>query len=481
MGGAGLHNDHLAHLVRPESYADKLAKRLCLHVHDTPGGFARAAGAIGEAGGLLGDIRYVGVIVRHDVDYIVRDVYVWVDSERHFLQVLDAIATCGTAHVVSVSDHILEAHEGGKLAVTSTVELKTAADLLTVYTPGVARVCRLIEDEPAMAAKYTGIWNTVAIVTNGTAVLGLGDIGPVASMPVMEGKGVIFQQMVGISPVPILVDSKDPDEVVDVVSRIAPTFGAIQLEDIAAPACFEIERRLAEQLDRPVFHDDQHGTAIVVAAALLTALKRLGKAMEEVRIAISGAGAAGVAITKMLQSLGAADTVVCDSKGAIYPGRREGMNPVKEELASITNPRGLRGSLADAMRGAEVFIGVSAPDIVTPEMVSDMAPDPIVYALANPTPEIGKHQAAEAGAAFATDGRSLNNALAFPGVFRGALDARARCINDAMKLAAARAIAAQTPEDSLVPDFMDRTMHQAVARAVAEAAVSSGVARDDAK
>ncbi|MBD3175110.1 MAG: NAD-dependent malic enzyme [Armatimonadia bacterium] len=368
-------------------------------------------------------------------------------------------------------------HLGGKLEVVSRVPLDSLSDLMTVYTPGVAQVCRTIAEDETKAYTYTHIWNTVAIVTDGTAVLGLGDIGAVAGMPVMEGKGVILRKMVDISPVPILVDTHDPDVIVDVVSHIAPTFGAIQLEDIAAPECFQIEAELSQRIDRVVFHDDQHGTAIVVMAALITALDRLARNLADQKIAVSGAGAAGIAITKMLQGAGAKNVILCDRAGAVYEGRSEHMNPAKEEIATTTNPANEKGSLEDVLKGAHVFIGVSAPGLVTPEMVESMADDAIVYALANPDPEIDKKKALAAGAAFATDGKTLNNALAFPGVFRGCLDARAATITPEMKLAAAKAIALQTPIDDLVPNFMDRAMHKQVAAAVMQAAVDSGVAR----
>lgn len=459
----------------PDRYSDLLMRRLTVRIRDIPGGFARFATAVGEAGVLLGDIRKI----RLEAEHVVRDVDVYFRETAQLEAAVSAVSRLEGAEVIRVLDHVMDKHLGGKLEVVSRVPLDSVSDLLTVYTPGVAQVCRAIAEDASRAMTYTHIWNTVAIVTNGTAVLGLGDIGAVAGMPVMEGKGVILRQMVDISPVPVLIDSRDPEVIVEVVERIAPTFGAIQLEDIAAPECFAIESELARRLDRVVFHDDQHGTAIVVMAATITALNRLEKDIAEVKVAVSGAGAAGIAVTKTLLGAGATNLVLCDRAGAIYVGREQHMNPAKQEIALLTNPAGERGTLADVMRGADVFIGVSAPGLVTADMVRSMRPNPVVYALANPTPEIERTAALAAGAAFATDGRTLNNALAFPGVFRGCLDARATGICPEMKLAAARAIAEQTPPDALVPDFMDRRMHRRVAEAVREAAVAAGCARTE--
>lgn len=450
-----------------------LLRRLTVRILDRPGGFGRFAEAVGETGALLGDIRKVRIEDAH----VVRDVDVYVRDRDHLNALVARVASLDNVEVLRVLDHVLEMHLGGKLEVVSRVPLDTLSDLLTVYTPGVAQVCQTIAEDETKAYTYTHIWNTVAIVTDGTAVLGLGNIGPVAGMPVMEGKGVILRRMVGISPVPVLVDTHDPTVIIEVVSHIAPTFGAIQLEDIAAPECFQIEAELSRRIDRVVFHDDQHGTAIVVMAALITAMERLDRDLADQKIVISGAGAAGIAITTMLQGAGARNIILCDRAGALYQGRPTHMNVAKEAVAATTNPARETGSLSDVLKGAHVLIGVSGPNLVTSEMVSSMSPDPVVYALANPVPEIDKWQALAAGAAFAADGKTLNNALAFPGVFRGSLDARARTITEAMKLAAARAIAEQTPADDLVPPFMDPAMHVHVAAAVRQAAVDSGVAR----
>ena len=372
---------------------------------------------------------------------------------------------------------ILPLHVRGKTRMTSRIRLKTVMDLRRVYTPGVAKVSKLIEADPSLIYEYTSIGDTVAVITNGTAVLGLGDVGVKAAMPVMEGKAVIFMEMVDISAVPLLVDTHDVDEFVKAVTLIAPTFGAILLEDVGAPMCFDVERGLKKVLDVPVFHDDQHGTAVVVLAALMNAAKITGRAPADLNIVMNGAGAAGSAIARYLLTWGAGNVVLCDRAGAIHRGRKEGMNPAKEDIARITNRDNEKGALKDVMRGKNMFIGVSSAGLVTKDMVRSMAPGPIVFGMANPIPEIWPHEAVEAGAAIATDGRNLNNALGFPGIFRGALDARARDINEEMKTAASRSLAGQAPEGELVPDFMDRQVHRKVADAVAAAARASGVAR----
>ncbi len=361
--------------------------------------------------------------------------------------------------------------------MVSRLRIETVQQLRQIYTPGVAQVSRIIESDPEKVYDYTSVGDTVAVVTNGTAVLGLGDVGVKAAMPVMEGKAVILMEMVDIAAVPLLVDSHDAAQIIDTVAVIAPTFGAILLEDFAAPLCFDVEDALKERLDIPVFHDDQHGTAVVVLAALISALKIAGKEAPEVRVAMNGAGAAGSAVARFLLNYGVGDVVLCDRAGAIYEGRTDHMNPAKEKIAAITNRDNERGSLADVMRGKDVFIGVSVAGAVTREMVRSMAPGPVVFAMANPVPEIWPDQAMEAGAVAAEDGRHINNALGFPGIFRGALDARARDINEEMKIAAASALAGLAPEGELVPDFMDVGVHRAVADAVVRAARKTGVAR----
>jgi len=456
-----------------EQYRDKLIKTLRVRLPDRPGSFARLATAIGEAGALLGDI----VRVQVSTHYVVRDVMVYVDETEHLERVVKAVEALDEIQLQEVRDEVLSAHRGGKIRVTSTVPLRTVTDLRTIYTPGVAQVAQLLRDEPDKLRDYTAVGHTVAIVTNGTAVLGLGDVGVRAALPVMEGKAALLDATVGVGCMPVLVDSRSPQEVVQVVERIATGFGMILLEDIAAPACFEVEEALRSRLDIPVFHDDQHGTAVVVLAALINALRMTGRTKEHLRVLVSGAGAAGMAIARKLLYFGVRDVVVCDRAGALYEGRREHMTRYKAELARVTNPEKRRGPISEVIGARDVFIGVSTAHVVTAEMVEAMAPEPIVFALANPVPEIEVKAALSAGAAVAADGRTINNALGFPGITRGALDARATAINEAMELAAAEALAEQTPAGELVPAFLRREVHKAVAAKVAEAARYSGAAQ----
>ena len=373
----------------------------------------------------------------------------------------------------------------GKIEIRGKVPVKNRDDLSTAYTPGVAEPCRRIAADQDAVWEYTTKGNMVAVVTDGTAVLGLGDIGPLAALPVMEGKALLFKEFGGVDAVPVCLDTKDVKEIIATVRAISPTYGGINLEDISAPRCFEIERELQQLLDIPVFHDDQHGTAIVVSAALTNALKLAGRELNEARIVINGPGAAGTAITKMLLALGARDIVVCDRRGAIYSGR-EGATGHKAELAGQTNPRGVKSSLADALCGADVFIGVSSGNLVTGDMVRSMGEKPVIFAMANPTPEIGYEAAREAGAYIVGTGRSdypnqINNVLAFPGVFRGALDVRAREINTAMKAAAVHALAEfvgdRLSREHIIPGAFEPGVADAVAKAVAAAARESGAAR----
>ena len=374
----------------------------------------------------------------------------------------------------------------GKLEVVSKVSVANKEDLSVAYTPGVAQSCLEIQKDTDKSYELTGRWNTVAVVTDGTAVLGLGDIGPEAGMPVMEGKCVLFKAFGDVDAIPLCVRSKDVDDIVNVVSLLAGSFGGINLEDISAPRCFEIERRLKEKCDIPIFHDDQHGTAVVTLAAMINALKLTGKKLEDISVVTSGAGAAGIAIIKLLIAMGLKDVVMCDRRGAIYKGR-DGLNSEKEEMAAISNKLMKKGSLAEVMIGADVFIGVSAPGTVTTEMVKAMAENPIIFACANPTPEIFPDEARAGGAAVIATGRSdfpnqVNNVLAFPGIFRGALDIRARDINDEMKIAAAYAIAGLVSDEELnpnyiIPEAFDPRVKNAVAFAVASAARKSGAAR----
>lgn len=389
---------------------------------------------------------------------------------------------------MSLREEALELHHKyrGKITVQGKVAVNNAYDLSLAYTPGVAEPCNEIHDDVEKAYDYTNKWNMVAVVSNGTAVLGLGDIGPEAALPVMEGKALLFKVFAGIDAFPVCIRARSVEEVVQVVRSIEPTFGGINLEDISAPDCFAIESRLKAELSIPVFHDDQHGTAIVTLAALLNALKLVGKKIGEIRVVINGAGSAGIAICKLLMSSGVQDIIMCDSKGAIYEGRGK-LDPAKERIAAVTNKDRLRGSLADVLAGSDVFIGVSVANVLSPEAVRKMAPDAIVMAMANPTPEIMPDAAREAGARVICTGRSdfsnqVNNCLAFPGVFRGALDVRAREINEEMKIAAAYAIAGlvgdnELREEYIIPDAFDKRVALQVAAGVARAAMESGVAR----
>ncbi len=374
----------------------------------------------------------------------------------------------------------------GKIEIAPRAKADTREALSLAYTPGVAAPCLEIQKDVNKSYELTRRWNTVAVVTDGTAVLGLGDIGPEAGMPVMEGKCLLFKEFGGVDAVPLCIRSKDVDEIVNTVALLAGSFGGINLEDISAPRCFEIERRLKERCDIPVFHDDQHGTAVIMLAGLMNALKVVGKRLEDVKIVTSGAGAAGIAIIKLLSSCGAGSVIMTDRHGAIYKGR-ENLNPAKREIAEITNKSCEKGTLADVIKGADVFIGVSAPGVLTKEMVASMAENAIVFACANPTPEIFPDEAKAAGAAVVSTGRSdypnqINNVLAFPGIFRGALDARASEINDEMKIAAAHALAGMVGDDRLsrdniLPQAFDPGVGDTVAAAVKAAAIRSGAAR----
>ena len=375
----------------------------------------------------------------------------------------------------------------GKIEVITTVPVENEVDLSLAYTPGVAQPCLEIKDNVDLSYELTRRWNMCLVVTDGSAVLGLGDIGPEAGMPVMEGKCVLFKAFGDVDAFPLCIKSKDVDDIVNTVYLISGSFGGVNLEDISAPRCFEIEKKLKEKCDIPIFHDDQHGTAVITLAGLINAMKVTGKKWEDCTVAVSGAGAAAITITKLLLSYGLGDAILCDSKGAIYEGRTVGMNPYKEEIARLTNKKKVQGTLADAMKGADIFLGVSAPGLVTTEMVQSMNPNPIVFACANPTPEIYPDDAKAGGAAVVATGRSdfpnqINNVLAFPGIFRGTFDVRAKDINEEMKIAAAKAIAGVISDDELTPDYIipkafDPRVKDAVAAAVAQAARDTGVAR----
>lgn len=390
---------------------------------------------------------------------------------------------------MNINEEALKLHEEnkGKIEVISKTEVKDMHDLAVVYTPGVAEPCRKIHQDVNQVYRYTTKGNMVAIVTDGTAVLGLGDIGPEAALPVMEGKAVLFKHFAGVDAFPICLATKDPDKIVEAVTLIAPGFGGINLEDISAPRCFEIEERLKKILDIPVFHDDQHGTAIVVLSGLINALKVVGKEIDKIKVVVNGAGASAIAVLKFIMSAGVKNAILCDSKGTIYEGRKENMNPVKEEMAKITNKDKIKGTLADAIKGADVFLGLSVAGALKPEMVKTMASDSIIFAMANPTPEIMPDIAKAAGARIVATGRSdfpnqVNNCLGFPAIFKGALKVRASQINEKMKLAAAYALASLISEDELngenvIADVFDPRVVERESEAVAKAAIESGVAR----
>jgi malate dehydrogenase (oxaloacetate-decarboxylating) len=455
--------------------------RIRARLPNQPGVLGQLATAIGAAGGSLVGIE----IVATDGATVTRDVVVFCGSEGHAADVAVAARSVPGLEIVEIEDRTFALHEGGKLTIDSKRPLHDRDDLAMAYTPGVARVCLAIADAPIEVHRYTMKANTVAVVTDGTAVLGLGDIGPEAALPVMEGKAVLFKEFGGIDAVPVCLRVSSPDELVETVQRMEPMFGGINLEDIAAPHCFEVERRLADALSIPVFHDDQHGTAVVVLAALRNACQLVGKSLPDLKVVLSGAGAAGVAIARILMQAGVGDIVAADRKGAIHKGR-EGLDPSKQWLADHTNPTRRSGTLPEVLRGADVFIGVSAPGLLHRGDLESMADGPIVFALANPVPEVLPEEAEGVVSVMAT-GRSdypnqINNVLCFPGIFRGALDAGATRITEGMKLAAADAIAAMVPPDRLradeiVPSVFVPGMAAAVASRVADAARAEGVTR----
>ncbi len=449
---------------------------------DAPGAFGRLASAIGEAGGSLGAID----LVRVEKGIKIRDVTVDASDSEHLERIVESVRRVEGIEVEHVSDRTFLMHLGGKIEMQSKVPVKTRDDLSMAYTPGVARICQAIAADRELAWNLTSKQNTVAVVSDGTAVLGLGDIGPEAAMPVMEGKALLFKEFGGVDAWPLCLDTKDPDEIVAIVKAIAPGFGGINLEDISAPRCFEIEQRLRAELDIPVFHDDQHGTAIVVLAALLNALRVVGKRIEEITVVTTGVGAAGVAVTDILLNAGVRTVIGCDHEGAIYDGR-EGLNPVKQSFAERTNPDCLQGTADELLAGADVYLGLSMPGAVSRAGIERMADDAIVFAMANPTPEIAPEDLPPGKVAVVATGRSdypnqINNVLAFPGVFRGALDVRASTITEGMKVAAGHAIASVIGDDELGPEYVipsvfNRDVALAVAAAVAEAAEADGVAR----
>jgi malate dehydrogenase (oxaloacetate-decarboxylating) len=458
---------------------------LRVEIDHRPGMLGKVASAIGEAGGTIGAVDLVQVEAEHTI----RDITVATSDASDWPRLSDAVDAIPGARVLDATDRTFLLHVGGKIELRNKSPVKTRDDLSMAYTPGVARVCAAIHEDPDKAFQYTIKRNTVAVVSDGTAVLGLGDIGPRAAMPVMEGKAMLFKEFAGIDAFPICLDTRDPDEIVDAVKAIAPTFGGINLEDISAPRCFDIEDRLKGELDIPVFHDDQHGTAVVVLAALLNALTLTSQRIENIRIVISGIGAAGIAVARILLEAGARHIIGCDSRGAVHVQRPDyldgSMHAAKRWLASVTNEERRSGPAADVLEGADLFIGVSGARVVDGAALARMNPNPIVFAMANPNPEVAPEEAAPYARIMAT-GRSdypnqINNVLCFPGIFRGALDVRATAITEQMKMAAAQAIAEiispeELREDYIIPSVFNREVVGAVASAVAEEARESGTA-----
>ncbi len=454
-----------------------------VEIGNQPGMLGRVAGAIGDAGGIIGAVDLVSV----DQAVLVRDITIDAAGPDHWEQITAAIDELPNVRVIDATDRTFLLHLGGKIEMHNRVPVKTRDDLSMAYTPGVARVCAAINEDPEKAFQYTIKRNTVAVVSDGTAVLGLGDIGPRAAMPVMEGKAMLFKEFGGVDGIPICLDTKDPDEIVETVIRIAPGFGGINLEDISAPRCFEIEDRLKAALDIPVFHDDQHGTAVVVLAALLNACKLIGKPIESLHVVVIGLGAAGVAVTKILMEAGVPSIIGCDSQGALHTQRADyldgSMSQIKRWYAESTNREARHGTPGDVLDGADLLVGLSGARVVDADALARMNPDAIVFAMANPNPEISPEDAAGLVRVMAT-GRSdypnqINNVLCFPGIFRGALDVRAPQITETMKTAAARAIAgivadAELREDYIIPSVFNRDVAPAVAEAVAAEARASG-------
>jgi len=440
-----------------EKGAGKIAKTLRLLIPDKPGYLGRVTTAIGMGGSNIGDIRIVRIGLTHNT----REMTIYVDSDEHLDQILSDISAIDGVVIEGVVDLVRQLHEGGKIAMKGIRPIRSINDVRKLYTPGVAAVCRDIQKHPELAWKFTAIRNQVAIVTNGTAILGLGDIGAVAGMPVMEGKAALFDHFVGISGIPILIQNRDPRVIIDTVKHIAPTFGAIKLEDIAAPECFEIEAELDAALDIPVLHDDQHGTAVVVLAALINASRFSGVSLAEATVGVIGLGAAGMGISKLLLAHGVKSVIGTDLKASA--------------MAMLTAAGGTTGSLAEVMAGAHIVIATTGvPGLIKPQMVR---PGQVILALSNPNPEIAPDTALEAGAAFAADGKSVNNALGFPGIFRGALNVRASRIDNSMLIAAAEAIAACAEATEIVPSILHPEVHRNVTAAVELAALQAGLAR----
>jgi malate dehydrogenase (oxaloacetate-decarboxylating) len=453
-----------------------------LEITERPGMLGKGTLTIGKAGGDIGAVDIVGF----GKGTIIRDFIVSVADIEMGQKVVDHLKQISGVKVINVTDRTFMIHQGGKIELRNKIPLNTRDDLSMAYTPGVARVCMAIHEDPKKAYDLTIKKNMVAVVTDGTAVLGLGDIGPEAAMPVMEGKAMLFKEFGGVDAFPICLRTKDPEEIISAVKWIAPGFGGINLEDISAPRCFQIEDRLKKELDIPVFHDDQHGTAVVVLAGLINGLKVVNKRFENIRVVVCGLGAAGIASIRILLESGVKQIIGCDRSGTLYKGRKENMNPVKELIAEQTNPERIKGSISRAMKGADVFIGLSQPGLITASDVKRMAKDPILFPMANPVPEIMPEEV-ERYARIVATGRSdypnqVNNVLCFPGLFRGVLDCNAREINHEMLFAAANAIASTIQPDELrdyniIPGVLNRKVPERVANAVREAAIRSGVAR----
>jgi len=467
-------------MIRTTSASYSIIMRI--ELTNTPGMLGKVISAIGRSGGNMGAVDIVGF--RHNS--IIRDIVVNASDQEMLLKILNVVKEIHGIKLINVADRTFLAHAGGKMEIRSKIPLATRDDLSMAYTPGVARICNAIRDNPERAYDLTIKKNTVAVVTDGTAVLGLGDIGPEAAMPVMEGKALLFKTFGGVDAFPICLNTKVPDEIVQTVARIAPGFGGINLEDISAPRCFEVERRLKQMLDIPVFHDDQHGTAAVILAGLINSLKIVGKNIGDILVVVNGLGAAGIASINLMMAAGVRRVIGCDRSGILYRGRAENMNPEKEALAEKTNSEMVKGNLARALKGADVFLGLSEGHLVHAREIKQMAKDPIVFAMANPIPEILPEEADKYVCIMAT-GRSdypnqINNVLCFPGLFRGVLDCRARDINREMLLAAACAIAAsvepgQLMEDYIIPSVFNQKVQENVSAAVREMAIETGVAR----
>jgi len=455
-----------------------------LAIPTQPGMLGKVTSAIGRAGGDIGAVDIVGFRKNTTIREIVVNVADISTGEK----VVGQVSRVKGVNVLSVTDRTFMIHRGGKIEIRNKIPLNTREDLSMAYTPGVARVCMAIHNDPEKVYDLTIKKNTVAIVTDGTAVLGLGDIGPEAAMPVMEGKAMLFKEFGGVDAFPICLRTKDPGEIVSVVKLISPGFGGVNLEDISAPRCFEIESRLRKELAIPVFHDDQHGTAVVILAGLINALKIVDKRLEDIRVVVSGLGAAGAASIRLLLSSGVRQIFGCDRSGILYKGRKENMNPIKAQMAEQTNPERIQGSISNAMKGADVFIGLSQPGVINPQDIKKMARKPIVFAMANPVPEIMPEEVAKYAPVVAT-GRSdypnqINNVLCFPGLFRGVLDCHAKGINDQMLFAAAHAIARmvseeELSEDYIIPSVLNRKIPERVADEVKQAAIRTGMAKSE--